>query len=291
MHELLGVLERQSRSWTWLLTILLSLAFGWLNQLIGWEVSFSVLYLIPIGIAAWILGRWPALGLAIGCTVLWWNANRNFPAFNELILYWNAFVRFLFFAIVTELLVGLRQALERERELARVDPLTGLANTRAFTEIAQREIATARRTGRPLAILWIDLDGFKKINDELGHAAGDDLLAQIGGALRRSTRRTDFAARMGGDEFAVLLPETNLEGAEVMVRKITENVSEHAQVGDRSVTLSVGGIACEQTLPDLDTILHQADALMYEVKRAGRGAARVESCTSLERRPPAERPH
>jgi diguanylate cyclase (GGDEF)-like protein len=87
---------------------------------------------------------------------------------------------------------------------------------------------------------------------------------------------------MGGDEFAVLLPETDMAGASVMVEKIVAGVGGSASLGERKVTMSVGALACEKVLPDLDVMFRKADALMYEVKGAGKGASRIELCSSVE---------
>lgn len=284
MHAFLVFLEKQDRRWTWLGSVCAWAAVAYFHSRIGWEISFSILYLIPIGVSAWVLGRAGGVALSILSAGAWWYANRNSPVDPEMIRYWNGFVRLMLFFIVSELLFGLRAALERERALARTDPLTGLANSRSFTEIAEREIAVARRTGRSLSVIWIDLDGFKLINDQLGHAAGDQVLAQVGAALRRSTRRTDLAARVGGDEFAILLPETDMTGTRVIMEKIVAGVAENVIVDGSSISMSVGAIACDESLPELDEILHRADALMYEVKRAGKGATRIEQCPAAQLR-------
>lgn len=257
-------------------------AIAWAHSRVGWEPSFSLFYLVPIGVAAWVLGRWGGVTIAVLSTAAWLYTSRHSPVDPVAILYWNGFVRLVLFIVVSELLVHLHAALTRERALARTDPLTGLANSLSFTEIAEREIAVARRTGRSLSLIWIDLDGFKQINDDLGHATGDAVLAQVGAAVRRSTRRTDVAARMGGDEFAVLLPETDLAGASVIVEKIVAGVGQNVTIEDRRISMSIGALVCEKVLPDLDMILKKADDLMYEVKRAGKGASRIELCSRLD---------
>lgn len=282
VHSFLEFLEARGKHWTWAGVVCTWALLSWLHALIGWEISFSLLYLLPVAVASWVLGRAGGIALSALCALSWYYATRNSPVGLEVIRYWNGLVRLILFLIVAELLFDLKRALNRERSLARTDPLTGLANSLAFAETAEREIAVARRTGRCLSVIWIDLDGFKKINDSLGHAAGDEMLAQVGAALRRSTRRTDVAARMGGDEFAVLLPETDLAGTSVMVEKIIAGVSDNASVKGQRVTMSVGALACEKTLPDLDVILRRADDLMYEVKRSGKGASRIELCSSIE---------
>lgn len=276
MGGFLAFLDQTDRKVVWTGCLATVLLLGWLNVLIGWEISFSVLYLIPVGVGAWVLGRAAGLLLAILSMFGWYLGNRAVPVDPAWIVYWNTFVRFLFFIIVARLLADLKAALTRERELARIDPLTGLANTRAFAEVAMREIARARRTGRPLALACIDLNRFKAINDELGHAAGDSMLMMVGAALKSSTRKSDLPSRLGGDEFAVLLPETDQEGAEIILRKVVDKVESYAVVEGRHASVSAGAVVSISP-PGLDDLLRHADRLMYEVKRSGENRSRIET--------------
>ena len=100
------------------------------------------------------------------------------------------------------------------------DSLTGLYNRQFFTEVAEKEIARARRHKRPLALAFFDIDNFKRINDTRGHQAGDELLQQIAGAILENCRNSDLAARWGGDEFVILLPETSQAGAQLLADRI-----------------------------------------------------------------------
>jgi diguanylate cyclase (GGDEF)-like protein/PAS domain S-box-containing protein len=170
-----------------------------------------------------------------------------------------------------------RRRLERElRHLAEHDNLTGLFNRRAFGVALQRELTRERRYGDEWALLMIDLDGFKEINDTHGHAAGDLVLRAVAATIGERVRDTDVAARLGGDEFAVMLPATGREGAEVLaidlvqaLRELSVDIGSGEQV---SITASVG-LACSSELPDdrdEDTVLVAADLAMYEAKRTGR---------------------
>ena len=175
-----------------------------------------------------------------------------------------------------------RVELERVRDelhvMATVDSLTGILNRRRFLEIAEQEIERARRYERPLSIIAIDLDHFKDVNDRLGHAAGDDVLASLARVLQDQTRRQDVVGRIGGEEFAVILPETSRPAA----IELAERVRAHL----RSVTIAASGIALSVTASlgvaevvptdrSASQALRRADQALYRAKRQGRN--RVEA--------------
>jgi diguanylate cyclase (GGDEF)-like protein/PAS domain S-box-containing protein len=165
-----------------------------------------------------------------------------------------------------------RKELQRNLEyLVDHDFLTGLHNRRLFEIELAREVERAKRYGTPAALLIIDLDHFKEINDSLGHQAGDGLLKGVAGLLKQRTRKADILARLSGDEFALLLPQTSADHAEVVADEIVKTLnrrmatsSEHSSV----VTASVG-VAVSDGLTDTE-LLAYADLAMYEAKEAGR---------------------
>lgn len=167
----------------------------------------------------------------------------------------------------------LRELAERLTRLARVDALTGCLNYRGFRDRLETEIARARRTGRPVALLHADLDHFKQVNDGLGHPVGDQVLGNIGEVLEGIARRADVVARIGGEEFAVLLPETTLADAERIaerVRVTVRGLDEPAQV-----TVSVGVSALPEVADTAQQLVSTADRALYAAKGSGRDRVAV----------------
>lgn len=168
-------------------------------------------------------------------------------------------------------------ALDNEKSLARSDYLTGLANRRAFEELFQMECNRSRRYNRPITLVYLDLDDFKKVNDGRGHQTGDEVLVAVATTLRSSLRSTDCVARIGGDEFAILLPETDVEGARIIMKKLDAVLQTLLTLTNWPIGFSFGVVTFPAPLDSLETMLERADKLMYEAKHAGKGAMLFES--------------
>jgi diguanylate cyclase (GGDEF)-like protein len=176
--------------------------------------------------------------------------------------------------------LGRRQVqLERERDTLRrhalSDPVTGVANRRSLLVRADYEIARHQRAGHSFALVMLDLDGFKALNDRFGHAAGDDLLRDVAGALRRAMRAQDTVARFGGDEFCVLAPETDQRGTERLATKVTQAVRD-VSVGVGTVAGSVGVAVFPLDGTSAVELMQVADERLLAAKRrrpAGAGRA------------------
>jgi diguanylate cyclase (GGDEF)-like protein len=161
------------------------------------------------------------------------------------------------------------------RDVALTDPLTRIANRRRLLAQADYEVARHQRSGRRFAVVMLDLDGFKSLNDRFGHAAGDDLLRDVAAALQRAMRAQDTVARIGGDEFCVLAPETGAEGAEQLATRVAQAVAQ-VTAGVSTVRGSVGGAVFPDDAEDPAELMKIADAQLLAAKRR-RSPARTRS--------------
>ncbi len=163
-------------------------------------------------------------------------------------------------------------------QLATHDPLTGLCNRRHFDGLADTEIARALRHGRPLSLCMLDIDHFKPINDRHGHACGDEVLRMVGRLLQAHARNEDVAARIGGEEFALLLPECGLDDATALAERLREAIAAtafDADGGPLRVTASIGVASIGPGRDARAPLLAAADAALYRAKSEGRNRVRV----------------
>jgi diguanylate cyclase (GGDEF)-like protein len=198
------------------------------------------------------------------------------------IIFWNAFTRLGIFALLAytfSLQTQLRRALEGEKLRADTDRLTGLLNREAFRERVEEEILRARRYNHPLSLAFIDLDNFKQVNDIQGHARGDKLLQQISDIITHTIRGIDIAGRVGGDEFAICLPETNEEQVGKAIDKLVKALAIMTNQSGWQVTASIGVVTCTEVCftETYDVLLGTADKLMYAAKEKGKNAAEFET--------------
>lgn len=185
--------------------------------------------------------------------------------------------------ITTPLLVrSLRHAVERHRlfsalrSLSLIDDLTGLYNRRGFTDLGEQYLKLARRSGRGVSMVYVDLDRFKTINDSLGHHVGDRALVKVADILRATFRRSDIIARLGGDEFGVLALEASDESSESLVERLRDSVKEFNEASPDPYQLAVSiGMARQEDEPGvrLEDLVAEADSAMYREKHEKRAAA------------------
>jgi diguanylate cyclase (GGDEF)-like protein len=172
----------------------------------------------------------------------------------------------------------LSRRIDELRRLSATDALTGLPNRRAFHARLREEWLRARRYNSPLSLLLVDVDGLKQINDERGHAAGDEVLRTAARAIAVTMRVTDFGARWGGDEFAIVAPNTVRQSAQHLAQRLVGHVSTEALAHQAAVTISVGGATVEphqNASATIERLLEAADAALYQAKNDGRNRVRI----------------
>lgn len=187
------------------------------------------------------------------------------------------------YSLVIRDITDSRESIESLLKAASSDQLTGLANRRALLEAAELEFARYVRKPRDISMLIIDIDHFKKINDTYGHPVGDQVIRRLALVLTKSVRSIDIVARLGGEEFAVLLPSTDISMAAEIARRIRNNIrSERVEAADQQIEfkVSIGVAQVGPQIASLDALIGAADEALYEAKRGGRDQVRVWSGNS-----------
>lgn len=257
------------------------LALGLLRTATDAEFSFASLVLLPVIFIAWINGKWAGLLFSLLAAAMWAAgdiaAERSFSA--EWIPWVNMITRLTTYSLVTLLVAELHRQMEREHAQATQDALTHLSNRRAFEEAGESEIDRSQRYAHSLALVFLDLDDFKCLNDTHGHEAGDAALQTCARTLLATLRSSDHVARIGGDEFAVLLPELDYAAASEAGRKICASL-ELALKPFPPVKASVGVAWFESADRPFVDMLKAADELMYAAKQHGKGQTKIQRFTA-----------
>lgn len=269
--KFVAAVSRHSKRTVITISVLLLFLLCWLDSITG-DYSLIIFYLIPVSLTAWFVGKEIGVFFCVLSFLARIVADFSlYPAVQRSSLhYWNLFIEFSFLLIMSVLFSALKNKLDSEKTLARIDPLTKAINRRSFFDLAELEIDRARRYGHPFAIAYIDLDNFKEINDNWGHPTGDKLLISVASTINSSIRNTDILARFGGDEFVILLPETTGKAAQATLDKVHRQLRETMLKHSWHVTFSIGAISYRQPPKNVEEAVRSADTLMYEVKRSGK---------------------
>ena len=253
-------------------TVIFILLMTLSNHYTNSELAFSTLYIVPIFVVAWYVGPFSAIIISLA-SALSWDLNDIYAGkvFSHYVIpYLNTLIRFNIFIIISLFLMEIRRQLNQVAYLADTDGLTGLANIRCFNEDLKFETKRNKRYKRPFTLVYIDCDNFKEVNDTHGHDAGDRLLRDVANTLRTNLRNSDIVARIGGDEFAILLPETDYDGANAILHKFHKKLLLTMKLNRWPVTFSIGAVTFQNALSDIKDMVKAADDLMYDVKTNGK---------------------
>jgi diguanylate cyclase (GGDEF)-like protein len=263
--------------------LVLITAIAYFDYLTGPRILLSIFYLLPVMLVAWACGS-SACGLIVAVgTFLVGPIEAMITEFHYVSLpvaIWNGAVRLSVFCVVLLLMSRVRTLMSKLEEQALADELTGLANLRALRETVAIEIERSRRFDHPLTLAYLDIDDFKGVNDRVGHEAGDRVLVSLASVARATMRSIDTVVRVGGDEFAILMPETGDETALPLADRLRAAFSRAVKVEGVPVTCSIGLASFRRPPVSVDEMLAAADELMYEAKADGGDAVCAAEVTS-----------
>ena len=251
--------------------LLITLAVYWVNVATPPAARLGILYIIPVLLVTWTEGlAWGVVfgiaSIALRETVAWSQMPADTP------LLWRVGNAVAYSLVVAVAMAGLQKLRRSQAQLAQLvteDVLTNVLNARAFADRLGQELERNRRYPRPLSLIYLDLDNFKVINDTHGHQTGDAVLRLVADAMRTSVRTADVVGRLGGDEFGVLMPETDAPLADAAAKRLVASLR-NVFKGTPSVTASIGVVSCMATDASTDDLLRRADQAMYDAKKAGK---------------------
>ncbi|WP_338024864.1 GGDEF domain-containing protein [Alteromonas antoniana] len=253
------------------------LAITLIDSLSFFTVSLAPLLLLPVVLSSWYGGV--RVGLLIACisaiAVLFSHSVELSSGLTRVAVY-SSLVYLTAFCILTLLVSNFNVAFKMQAAAAEHDPLTGLLNLRGLTTLINEEIARSKRYHHPFTVAYIDIDDFKSVNDSDGHANGDRLLCNVGKLILSSIRESDYTARIGGDEFVCLLPETAQQDARHAFNNLRTRLANTFVTERVPVTFSVGVVTFESPPDSVQEALSLVDTLMYKVKKVGKNDAAYE---------------
>ncbi len=269
----------EGRGWLFWISIgiLLVSLVGILNFLSGYELSFSLFYIVPVALTCWFSGRRVGIATSLLAALVWTGAElasgRTYSQSVTVVL--NIFIRFGVFLTISLLLVLLRESRLAEQAAARTDYISGAFNARFFHEILEMELTRDRRYSNPFSVVYMDIDNFKVINDERGHLAGNQLIRCVAEELKQKLRASDIVARIGGDEFVILLPVCGQDESRTVLSRLHADLTAAMQQRNWPVTFSMGAVVCTAVPDSAEEVIKMADELMYTVKNSTKDNIRI----------------
>ncbi|MBN2544499.1 MAG: GGDEF domain-containing protein [Spirochaetes bacterium] len=252
---------------TSIFAIMISLS-GFVEYYFNFNYSILFFSILLILYSSWYINKTSSIILSVLATLLLFNndihlLNNSLSA--DLI---NNFIRLILFISLSLIINEVKNKFHMIKNLAKTDFLTGILNPRAFYESAKIELKRSDRYKQPLTLIYLDIDNFKSINDSYGHLKGDTVLNSVANVLKDNTRLTDIVARVGGDEFALLLPYTGYDAAGIFIEKIKGALCAKMSKEIFMVTYSIGAVTYSDIFPQTVTqMMNEADEVMYSVKK------------------------
>lgn len=256
-----------------LVAITLIILIGMAEYSFNEKINFSLLYLIPISFIVLLTGRIEGFVFAAISALGFIYVDYHLKGWSVVsFTIINAAMRFGIFTSFILLINSLKNAYKKESVLARKDSLTGVANGRAFYEVVDHEIKKVSRDGGVITLAYMDIDNFKKVNDTLGHNAGDRLLKLVAHTLVTSVRSIDTVARLGGDEFALLFPGMDQQSAQRVISRMKEILDGQVSQNKWPISFSIGAVTFKELSLTVDEMIRIADEHMYAVKNNGKNS-------------------
>jgi diguanylate cyclase (GGDEF)-like protein len=253
----------------------LSVANAFLDYYIK-NVNFFIFYSFYIIIVSLVLGTKEGFLLAVINSVANYFVNRHYlENGGDIFFILNMFLDLSFYVLIVIIVSELRKSLLREIGLSRTDSLTGAANKRFFSEILEIEINKFKRNKKSFCLVYIDMDNFKNVNDSYGHSKGDEVLRIFVDILKNNLRAGDIVGRLGGDEFIIILPESDKIAATLTLERMNLLFNTEMKSQNLPVTLSIGISVFKSVPQSVDEAYQKADSVMYDAKNSGKNKIEV----------------
>lgn len=267
MKTLLNTLESRSETAVIILSIFIVIVLAALSILINNIFIVAPAFMIPVLLVSWYGGNKAGLLLSVSIICLLMILKTQLHSGVDDAAFFGLIVSLLASCVIQAILItDFRKVYQVEVKAAAKDPLTGALNIRSFQVEMANEIFRSIRYQHIFSLVYIDIDNFKVVNDTRGHTEGDKLLITVAKTLSQTLRKTDFTARIGGDEFACLLPNTEMSEAKLVYNKANELLRKKMEASKWQVTFSVGIVAFDVLPDDMQEAMNIADKLMYSIK-------------------------
>lgn len=250
--------------------LLIVVIVGFFDWVTNPRFAFTLLYLVPLFLTAGRAGRVGGALVAGASAVAfyWGQASGEQAVMQVLANIWNSLTTLTVFMVMHELLYLQRQARGEQAARDWIDPVSGAGNAKYLFQAIQQEMSRAKRFGRPFSVVYLDIDGLRAVNEKTGHLGGDALLGLVARTVARNIRQSDVVARVGGDEFALLLPETDADETHPVTDRLTRVMTEIFEHDGWPASLTMG-VATFITTPDtVDAAVKEAEGAMYAAKES-----------------------